>query len=177
MKKGLIGNLLPDYRFKNLIGIDAVLFSGSGLIIFDVDNTLVFPETTETKAEVIEWFKEMKKEHRCLCLSNSRTISKREKRISQVFDCEFFLSKNKKPSKKLFKEIKKKFSFPCSEIVVVGDRVFSDILFGNRSGATTILVEPLTCKEKILTKIFRKTENFIIHCLKPFVKNAQKNRS
>lgn len=51
------------------------------------------------------------------------------------------------------------------EIVVIGDQIFTDILFGKLIGAYTIKVEPLdTSKEFITTKIFRFFERlFKLH--------------
>lgn len=169
MAEGLLKNFFPDYNFKNLFKINTNFLLNSDLIIFDLDNTLVFPETTETKKEVLDWFFKIKSKKICLCLSNSRTIKKREKKISNLLGCEVFISDWKKPSKKLFREIQKKYNLSNNnKIIVVGDRIFPDVLFGNLNGATTILVGPLTLKENILSKISRKLENSFIYLLKLF---------
>lgn len=154
---------LPDYRFSNLSVIDTSLFLGSDLIIFDVDNTLVFPGTTKTKEEVKSWFLEINKRYNCVCVSNSRTINKRGEKISGLLGCKIFYNKIKKPFKKLFRDIKKEYSLSESKIIVIGDRVFPDVLFGNLNNAITILIDPLTEKESFLEKQLRKLENFILN--------------
>lgn len=166
MKKGLVKNLLPDYRFKSITDINPDFFSGAGLVIFDVDNTLVFSETTETKKEIINWLNNIRSRYRCICLSNSRTILKREKRLSELFGCEVFLSRHKKPSKRLFLEIKNKYGIDEGKTFIVGDRIFSDILFGNRNGIITILVDPLGGRESIFIKIVRKIEEAALFIIK-----------
>ncbi|TSC94649.1 MAG: HAD superfamily hydrolase IIIA phosphatase [Parcubacteria group bacterium Licking1014_1] len=143
MKKWFIENLLPDYRFSNLTDISADFFSNSDLIIFDADNTLVFPETAETKKEIIDWFYKINSRHKCILISNSRTIFERKDKISALLKCDVFLSHNKKPFRKLFQELKKKYNFEDSRVFVAGDKIFTDILFGNLNGAKTILVKPL----------------------------------
>jgi len=165
MKRGVLQNFIPDCRFNKLEDISADFFFGSQLVIFDIDNTLVFPETAETKKEITDWFSKINSEYRCICLSNSRTIFKREKQISELLSCFIFLSRHKKPFKKLFEEIKKKYNLRDGKVFIVGDRIFTDILFGNLNGATTVLVKPLSNRENILIKTLRKIENLILFLL------------
>lgn len=162
MKKGFIKNLLPDYKFSDLTDINVDFFSNKDLIIFDIDNTLVFSETTETKKEIILWFKNINSQYKCIGISNSRTISQRKEKIFNLLGCEIFLSKHKKPFKKLFQELKDKYKFENDKVFVVGDRIFIDILFGNLNGAITVLVNSLSSKENILIKIIRKIERFVL---------------
>ncbi len=163
MRKIGFKNILPDFIFLNLSNIKVDFFSDANLIIFDVDNTLVFSGTTKTKKEVIDWFSEINSKYSCICLSNSRTIFKREKQISKLLNCKVFLSRHKKPFRKLFKKIKEKYVLSDnSKIFIVGDRIFTDILFGNLNGAITVLVKHLSSKENIIIKIIRKLEDFIL---------------
>ena len=48
-----------------------------------------------------------------------------------------------------------------SEIAVVGDQLLTDILFGNKMGITTILVNPLSLTDKIFTRFNRYRERKI----------------
>ena len=43
---------------------------------------------------------------------------------------------------------------------IIGDQLLTDILGWNRVGIITILVDPLTQKDFILTKIFRAMEGY-----------------
>ena len=169
----LFSKIIPKYRFNKLTDIDVSIFSNKDLIIFDIDNTLVFSEGVETKKEIIVWFNKINEDYRCICLSNSRTIKKRNDKISQLLGCEVFLSKFKKPSKRLFKSIKEVYNIKTNEIVIVGDRIFSDILFGNLNGVSTVLVNPINNKESILIKIIRKIEKFALF-LVDFLRYNQK---
>ncbi len=162
MNKGILKNFLPNYQFNKLTDINSDFFLESQLIIFDVDNTLVFSETAETKKEVLDWFNGINSRYKCVCLSNSRTIFRRERQISKLLNCDVFLSRYKKPFKKLFEEIKTKYNLENGKIFVVGDRLFTDILFGNLNGAVTVLIKPLSNKENILIKFVRKIENLIL---------------
>src|SRR5438552_2239335 len=115
MRKKLFKNLIPDYRFKKITDINPEVFKDSQLIIFDLDNTLVFAETLNTKKEIIDWLSIIKKEYHCIIFSNSFSFFKRAPELSKTFNCEIFLSKNKKPFKRLFKEIKNKYNFDESK--------------------------------------------------------------
>lgn len=168
MKRGF-KTFFPDYKFEKITDINTDIFSGSDLLIFDIDNTLFFPETAQTKKEIIDWFSEIKNSYRCICLSNSNTIKRRKQEIEKTLGCSVFLGKNKKPSKKLFFEIKERFP-EVKNIIIIGDRVFTDILFGNLNGMKTILVDILSKKEKPYIKISRVLENILIFVLKLFQK-------
>ena len=174
MVKQILKNFLPDFLFSNLTDIDADFFKGAQLIIFDLDNTLVFsegrpgvpsgsyPGYPETKKEIIDWFHKINSRYKCTCLSNNRAIFDRKEKISKLLNCQMFLSRHKKPFKRLFREIKEKYNFENDKVFVVGDRIFTDILFGNLNGAKTILVKPLGKKENIFIKIIRKVEWLVL---------------
>jgi len=53
-----------------------------------------------------------------------------------------------------------------SQVAVVGDQVFTDILGGNRLGLYTILVCPLNKKEFIGTRVVRQVEKAVLNRLK-----------
>ncbi|MBU2539662.1 YqeG family HAD IIIA-type phosphatase [Patescibacteria group bacterium] len=169
MKKG-IKIFLPDYKFKKITDISPNIFLGSDLIILDIDNTLVFSETCESKKDIIEWLDNIKKDYHCILASNSRTKWQRREKIENLFGCEIFLSKRKKPSQKLFAEIKKKYDLQNKKITMVGDRIFTDILFGNLGGAKTILIEPISRKEQILIRIIRVLEKLSLFLAGKFLK-------
>lgn len=159
---------LPTHEFDNLFAIDKNIFLNKELIIFDVDNTIFISETTESPQEVIQWFINLSKEHPCIFVSNSHSISRRMSVIIEKTGCEFYISKRKKPSRKLFTELCNKKKVNPNKVVVVGDRLFTDILFGNLNQATTILVKPLSSKEYLFIKLFRFTENLFLKIIKLF---------
>ncbi len=154
-------NFIPDYRFKKIINIPSEIFRGAELIILDLDNTLVASGTLETTKEVIDWVANIKKNYHCIIFSNSFDFYRRAPKIATLFDCELFLSRSKKPFRGLFLKMKEKYQIGNSEVFVIGDHLFTDILFGNSNGAVTILVDRLTAKESIFIKPIRVLENLI----------------
>src|SRR6266478_214881 len=97
MNKGFFKNIIPDYRFKKITNMGLDFFAGTRLIVLDLDSTLVFSGTSETKQEVIDWLTAIKKGYHCVIFSNSFSFFTRAPEVSKIFNCEIFLSKSKKP--------------------------------------------------------------------------------
>ena len=54
----------------------------------------------------------------------------------------------------------KQYHYKKTEVCIIGDQLFTDILGGNKAGIITCLVDPLSTKDFIFTKIFRTLEHF-----------------
>ena len=69
------------------------------------------------------------------------------------------LARAGKPSKKNFLKVIKMFNYNLSEVTIVGDQLYKDILGGNKTGIKTILVNPMSNDDMFLTTlIFRPLE-------------------
>ena len=64
-------------------------------------------------------------------------------------------------SEKLIKIIKE-YKYDLSEVALVGDELYRDIYGGNKAGIKTILVNPISKKDSIRTKMYRIFEKKII---------------
>nr|CAB3449071.1 unnamed protein product [Digitaria exilis] len=61
------------------------------------------------------------------------------------------------------KEIESYFGCSASDLVMVGDRYFTDVVYGNRNGFLTVLTEPLSfTDESYIVKRVRKLEAYIV---------------
>ncbi|KAL6853492.1 hypothetical protein ACP4OV_019521 [Aristida adscensionis] len=61
------------------------------------------------------------------------------------------------------KEIESYFGCSASNLVFVGDRYFTDVVYGNRNGFLTVLTEPLNfANESYIVRRVRKLEAYII---------------
>ncbi len=112
----------------------------SGLIL-DVDETLVPFRTKDTSAELQQWIKEIRVDIPIWLVSNNISYS-RIGNIANSVDLPF-ISAAKKPSRRKLKEAATAMNLPAEQIAMVGDRLFTDVLAGNRAGMFTILVEPM----------------------------------
>ena len=165
-------NIYPDYTFKDVTHIDPKVFEGKKLIILDIDNTLFYSETTKIRKDILHWFKGVKKKHRVVCFSNSFTIKERRPMIEYILGCEVYRSRDRKPSQKLFKAITKRYRVSAKDVVVVGDFHFTDVLFANRSNATSVLVRPIGGDRTFTLRFARILENvllFLLSFVSPFI--------
>ena len=86
------------------------------------------------------------------CLFSNNPSKNRIKLIADELDLEFKYSGGK-PSKRKLKKIIDKIPYPSNKIAIIGDRVFTDILVGNRLGMYTILVDSVDYYGKELKEI------------------------
>ena len=71
------------------------------------------------------------------------------------------MGKAVKPTKRAFKLAREKLELAPPEIAVIGDQIFTDILGGNRMGFRTILVDPISRQEFLMTRFVRHLERFV----------------
>lgn len=155
----------PTYRAKKLTELDQNFFEQFDLIFIDLDNTICIPETLEIPLEISNFIKNLTQTKLLVCPSNSTTSAKRLAIIKKDLNIQTTDSKKKKPFLGLINLLKKQFDLNNKKILVIGDRLFTDIVFGNRAGWQTLLVEPLSDKEYWWIKIVRKIENQITNKL------------
>lgn len=158
-------SIFPDYEYKTITEIPEEIFTGKKLLIFDVDNTLFYPETMRIREDILLWFSSLRKKYHCICVSNSLTIKERKQGIEKILTCSIFLSSHKKPSKKLFLEILERYKVPSEDIAIIGDLRLTDVFFGNRNHISTILVSPLTHDELFSIRVSRALENSLVFFL------------
>ena len=127
-------------------------------LLFDLDNTCVgYHEIFPTK-ELEELFNELTKKGFKVIIFTNASQKRTVPFVKLHIICH---TSSKKPFKKNFNKIMKKYRLAKEEICIIGDQLFTDILGGNRVGIKTCLVNPLTNEDFILTKIFRLTEKII----------------
>lgn len=152
---------VPDIYQKSVYEIDYNKLKNRGIkcLLFDLDNTLVFPSIKEPTNELIELFNKLKHDFDVVIFSNSP--NRRLKPFGDVLDVKYSYS-SKKPFKGKFLEFIEKSKYDLGEIAIVGDQLLTDILGGNSVGITTILTDPLTKKDMIFTKFNRCIEKIVI---------------
>ena len=86
---------------------------------------------------------------------------KRIKNIADQLDIDFTYSGGK-PSKKKLNKVLDKIPYSSNEIAIIGDRVFTDILVGNRLGMYTILVDSVdSYGKRIESNSFQTIERYL----------------
>ena len=129
-------------------------------LILDVDGTLMSGKKPIISNDIKNWINNSKKYFYTYLFSNNPS-RKRIKLIAEELDLEFTYSGGK-PSKRKLKKILDKIPYSSNEIAIIGDRVFTDILVGNRLGMYTILVDSVDYYgKKIKKNNFQTLERFI----------------
>jgi uncharacterized protein len=110
-------------------------------LILDVDETLVPFHRTELRPDVLQWVRTMQPIVDIFLVSNNMNQG-RIHRIAQDVGVPYFTAAGK-PSRRKLREAAVLMNLPHDQVAMVGDRVFTDVLAGNRLGMFTILVDPL----------------------------------
>lgn len=140
-------------------------------IILDVDNTLI--DYYKNMLEGVEqWCETLKREGILFCIaSNSNKKQKVEMVANKLGIPYVFFAK--KPLKVGLNKAKEILGVQETEIAVIGDQIFTDILGANRCKMYSVLVEPIEEKDIFITIIKRPIENCI---KKRYQKYLSKNK-
>ena len=155
---GKVERYIPDIYSKSIYDIDYenLISRGIKCVLFDLDNTLLPPRINEVSKKLSDFIKQVKKENlHFIIYSNSS--KKRVSRVAEKLNLEYMYWV-RKPFRGKFDKIVKRYEYNQSEIAVVGDQLLTDVLFGNKVGITTILVNPLSINDKFFTKFNRRRE-------------------
>ena len=110
---------------------------------------------------VKEWCENLKIKNIKFCiLSNTNKVDK-VKYVANELEIPYFYFA-KKPLKSGFKKTVKLLEEKPENIASVGDQIFTDVIGANRMKMFSILVEPISKKDILATRIKRPIENFII---------------
>ncbi len=128
---------LPIYE----ITLSKIQKEGIDCLLIDVDGTLINRKSTRIPKAVKDWIFESKKFFSLYLISNNPS----EKRISKIAkDLEIRYKFNAlKPRKKVTLEVINELKCDSKNIAIIGDRIFTDIVVGNRCNIKTILVKRL----------------------------------
>ena len=135
-------------------------------LILDVDNTLLdYYKNIPNGIE--EWTDYIKNNGiKCCILSNTNKKEKVEF-IAKKLNLPYVYFA-KKPSKSGFFKAKYILGLEPSNLAVVGDQIFTDVIGANRCKIFSILVDPISEKDIFMTRIKRPIEKFVI---KQYVKH------
>ena len=128
---------LPIYE----ITLSKLQKEGIDSLLIDVDGTLINRKSTSIPKAVKDWILESKKFFSLYLISNNPS----EKRISKIAkDLEIRYKFNAlKPRKKVTLDVIKELKCESKNIAIIGDRILTDIVVGNRCNIKTILVKRL----------------------------------
>ncbi|GAB2264967.1 hypothetical protein Dimus_000038 [Dionaea muscipula] len=158
----------PDIRWIDWAELHRRGFKG---VVFDKDNTITVPYVLSLWAPLepsIEGCKSVFGEDNVAILSNSAGLyefdpdGSKARSLEDATGIKVIRHKVKKPAG-IADEIERHFNCPSKMLVMVGDRRFTDVVYGNRNGFLTILTEPLSdSEEPFVVKQVRKAEALLV---------------
>ena len=149
---------LPDIYQKSIYTIDysKLLNRGIKCLLYDLDNTIVSKSDNKPSEKAKELFISLKqKGFNVILFANSPSI--RLKGFKQAFGIDGVASARKPLTHKL-KKLLKDYGYSLNEVAIIGDQLMTDVKVGNKVGITTILVNPLSDKDFLVTKFNRYFE-------------------
>ena len=109
---------------------------GIHCLLLDVDGTLVNRKSTKIPKAVKNWISESKKIFSLYLISNNPS-KKRIEKIANELNLRYKYNASK-PMKKVTLHVIKEVNYEVKNIAIIGDRIFTDIIVGNRCDIKTI---------------------------------------
>ncbi len=132
-------------------------------LILDVDETLVPWQHSQVSPELSQWIEEIKECTLSLWLVSNNLSEQRIGNIAKSLKLPYLLAAGK-PSRRKLRIALEQMNLPCTSVGMVGDRLFTDVLAGNRLGLFTIFVDPMLEESQTdtsWTHIIRNLEIYI----------------
>ncbi|MDQ6933301.1 MAG: YqeG family HAD IIIA-type phosphatase [Candidatus Eremiobacteraeota bacterium] len=154
--------LAPDRFAPRLcdVSLQELCERGYRGLIVDLDNTLVAYRGAEVIEDHLTWIAEAhERGFRVVMLSNN--FSDRVTRIAQRLNV-LSVPNALKPLPFGFARALRALKLPRSQVLVVGDQLFTDVLGAKFFGLHTILTEPIEPHDFAITRVFRFLERLAL---------------
>ena len=129
---------LPIYELSHL----KLKNNGIKSLLIDVDGTLLSRNSNRVPRKVKNWIEESKKSFSLYLISNNPSDG-RIRKIAKELNIRY-KSNALKPRKKITLEAISEMDMDSKNIAIIGDRIFTDVIVGNRCNIQTILVKRLS---------------------------------
>lgn len=142
---------LPHFLVSDISKINPEMLKKLGFkgLVFDKDNTLTAPYKNSIYPTITQFFEHYKNifDDKIVIMSNSAGTKDDKnyedaQKIEEALGIKVLIHNRKKPSG--IDAVKNYFGCNPQELVMFGDRVFTDIVFGNRYSMLTIMTALLT---------------------------------
>jgi HAD superfamily phosphatase (TIGR01668 family) len=143
-------------------------FRSRGLraVLLDLDNTLVHWHGSEVRPEIAEWLREQQTAGLRFCLASNTHRPRRLAALAETLDVPYELGVAK-PAPAGLRRCLARINAVPAETAMIGDQIFTDIWGGNLCGLYTILVQPMSPREFIGTRVVsRPLERVVLSTLR-----------
>jgi uncharacterized protein len=157
--------LTPDMIVRHVGDVTAAILNERGIraVISDLDNTLVPWKDEAATEEVTTWLLTLKEAGIRVCIASNTHRMSRLNRVAERLGILHVPTNAGKPGTRGLRHALDLLDAAPNETAMVGDQLFTDIVAGNRLGLTTVLVNPLSPREFIGTRLISRTaERFVL---------------
>ena len=161
----------PNHTISKLSDIQNVANINTKGIIFDVDQTLLSYKSDSVDQATLLQLQQLRQKYQCCLLSNFHKNPFQTNRlgsISEQIGIPLVQTKNKKPSPKAFTAALNMLNLQADEVLMVGDRILTDIVGANLTGIRSIYKKPINTGDDpiLLVTIPRLLENIVLSIVK-----------
>jgi HAD superfamily phosphatase (TIGR01668 family) len=121
--------------------LEVFLDRGIAALVLDVDCTLVPRYSRDLPEGVVRWV-HTARQHLRLHLFSNNPSKRRIEAIARSFDLPYTAAAGK-PRRGPLRLVLEQLQLPSEQVALIGDRLFTDVLAGNRLGLFTVLVKPV----------------------------------
>ncbi|MEB3235476.1 MAG: YqeG family HAD IIIA-type phosphatase [Cyanobacteriota bacterium] len=151
--------LRPDWLLDRTLAelpLEALLEQRIKALVLDVDRTLLPRRRATLPEPALRWLNNAKAQLPIHLLSNNPSRA-RIGAVAAQLELPFTTSAGK-PRRAALRRVLQQLDLPHHQVALVGDRLFTDVIAGNRLGLYTVLVRPidpegLPCKQDHLQRL------------------------
>lgn len=155
--EGMIERLRPHRVAQRLVELDCQELAACGVrgVILDLDNTLSAWRSGIITPDVERWIGQLRHAGLVACVVSNAATARRVRPIADRLGLPW-VTRAGKPLPNGFRRGMALMGTEPSTTAIIGDQVFTDILGGNSLGLITILVDPLSQREALVTRIIQR---------------------
>jgi HAD superfamily phosphatase (TIGR01668 family) len=144
------------YRSISEIDLDALCACGIRGILMDLDDTLCPRDSGETPPAVRTWLQAAATRFQLFIISNNMSLVRVQEVAGDL--CIPAIHRAQKPRRAGIRHAMAQLGLQRHELVLIGDRLLTDVLASRRAGIMAILVEPFEPERRWLPRSVRRLE-------------------
>lgn len=163
--------LTPSLLVRHVSDVSVAVLRERGVraVVSDLDNTLIAWHGDDAPApEVVAWLASLRGANIGVCLASNTRRLPRLARLAAAWGVLHVPRTASKPGVAGLRHALDLLGATPAESAMIGDQLFTDMVAGNRLGMVTVLVNPLSAREFIGTRLVsRPLERLILRGQRP----------
>lgn len=154
--------LEPRRRLSNLsdLTVDWIREQGCNAVVLDADYTLCAYGSPHPDPGVREWLEVLKTSGIPVAIASNNT-KRRLMPLAETLHIPY-VSGSMKPFSRGLKKACQILGYAPSEVLMVGDQLFTDVLGGNRLGMVTVLLDPVIGEDNPIARLRYRIEQIVL---------------